>query len=107
MANRKRDKQVKFYLSDEEYKFYFDKIKKANLSQTNFILKCVKGKDIIIIDGLKETLIELKRIGANVNQISKSLNSGYFHEAEKDIKEVKVSLLRLQNVIIETLEGVK
>jgi hypothetical protein len=107
VANRKRDKQVKFYLSDEEYKLYFGKIKKANLSQTNFILKCVKGKEIVIIDGLKETLIELKRIGANVNQISKSLNSGYFQGAEKDIREVKVSLSKLLNVIIETLEGVK
>lgn len=107
MANRKREKQVKIYLSDEEYNSFISQVEKSNLSQTEFFIKCVTKKKIIVIDGLKETLVELKRIGANLNQISKNLNSGIFQGATEDIKIIKSDIEKTTDLIIEVLKGVR
>ena len=83
MANRKRSKQIVIRLSDEEYQKYMEQVEKSNLSQNDFFIRCVTKKKIIVIDGLAETLTELKRIGVNINQISKNLNGGIFQNAKK------------------------
>lgn len=107
MANRKRSKQLKIYLSDEEYQKFIEQVQKSNLSQTDFFVKCVTKKKIIVIDGLAETLTELKRIGVNINQISKNLNGGIFQNADRELKAIKEEFSKVSNRIIEILEGVK
>lgn len=107
LPNRKRSKQVIVRLTDEEYQKFIEKAKKSNLSQNDYFIKCVMGKKIIVIEGLKETLNELKRIGANINQISKNLNNSIFQGATEDIKKIKVDLSKISDLIIEILKGVK
>ena len=107
MANRKRNKQLKIYLSDDEYEKFIEQVNNSKLSQTDFFIKCITKKKIIVIDGLKETLVELKRIGVNINQLSKNLNSGIFQNAENELKEIKQEYFKLSNIIIEILKGVK
>jgi uncharacterized phage-like protein YoqJ len=106
MANRKRNKQVIFRMTEEEYLKFLYKAKKSNLKQNEYLINCITEKDIIVIDGLRETLIELNRIGANVNQISKNLNGGIFTGAEQEVKEIRKNLTDLKSSIIEVLEKV-
>lgn len=107
MANRKRHIQLKIYLSDEEYKIFTEQVEKSNLTQTDFFVKCITKKKINVIDGLKETLVELKRIGVNLNQISKNLNGGIFTSADKELKELKEEFAKVSDRVIEVLKGVK
>ena len=107
LPNRKRSKQVKIYLSDDEYEQFIEKVAKSKLNQTDYFVRCVTGKKITVIDGLKETLTEIKRIGANVNQISKNLNSGIFQGAVEDLKNIRGDLSRITESIISVLKGVK
>lgn len=107
MAQRKRSKQVKIYLSDDEYNAYMEQVKLSNLSQTDFFVRCVRKKKIYVIDGLRETLIELKKIGVNLNQISKNLNSGFFQNADKELAEIKRDFRELKASILVILKGVK
>jgi len=106
MANRKRSKQVKIYLSDEEYKTFIEQVKKSKLSQTDFFVKCVTKKKIVVIDTLKETLIELKRIGVNLNQISKNLNGGIFQNADRELQGIKEEFAKVSDEVIGILKGV-
>ena len=39
------------------------------MSQSDYVTACCLGKQVVIIDGLKEVLKELKSVGKNLNQL--------------------------------------
>jgi hypothetical protein len=39
------------------------------MSMSDYVTACCLGKQVVIIDGLKEVLKELKSIGRNLNQL--------------------------------------
>ena len=93
--NKSRPKQVMFRLSEEEAKELQKKIEKSRISQQDYILKSVLNKPITNTDGIKELIPELKRQGANLNQLVKKLNEkGYIDykqelpQLEKELKEI-------------------
>lgn len=79
-ANRKRKKQISFRVSDEEYENLEAKSKIANLSIPQYCKDVSLSRKIrqpkIDNKGATEIALELRRIGNNINQISKHLNSG-------------------------------
>ena len=83
-ANRKRNKQIVIK----------NKVKKSKLSQNEYLLKCALDKRILVVDGLKDLNVELKRIGNNLNQLTKSVHEGKTNcskellEINKEMKEV-------------------
>lgn len=107
MANRKRNNQIVIRLSDEEYKKYMEQVEKSELTQNEFFVRCITKKKIIVVDGLKETLTELKKIGVNINQISKNLNSGIFQNADNELKAVKEEFAKVNDTMLELLKGVR
>ncbi|EJT5940609.1 plasmid mobilization protein [Clostridium perfringens] len=98
--NRKREKQIKFYVNEKEYDQIKKKVKKSKLKQQEYLIKSALNKKIIVIDGLKEILLELSREGNNLNQIAKKINEG----EQKDIKEMKNKLNNLWNLIEKILK---
>ena len=50
--------------------------KQSRMSMSNYVTDCCLGKQIIIIDGLKEVLRELKGIGNNINQLVMLVHMG-------------------------------
>lgn len=99
--NRKRDKQIKFYVTEKEYKEIKKKVEKSKLKQTDYLIKSALNKKIIVVDGLKEILLELSREGNNLNQIAKKINGG----EQTDIKEMKKNLMELWDLIEKILKG--
>lgn len=98
--NRKREKQIKFYVNEKEYDQIKKKVEKSKLKQQEYLIKSALNKKIIVIDGLKEILLELSREGNNLNQIAKKINEG----EQKDIKEMKNKLNNLWNLIEKILK---
>jgi len=99
-VNRKRDKQIKFYVTEKEYEEIKKKVEKSKLKQTDYLIKSALNKKIIVVDGLKEILLELSREGNNLNQIAKKINEG----EQTDIKEMKKNLIDLWDLIDKTLK---
>lgn len=98
--NRKREKQIKFYVNEKEYDQIKKKVEKSKLKQQEYLIKSALNKKIIVIDGLKEILLELSREGNNLNQIAKKINEG----EQKDIKEIKNKLNNLWDLIEKILK---
>ncbi len=98
--NRKREKQIKFYVNEKEYDQIKKKVEKSKLNQQEYLIKSALNKKIIVIDGLKEILLELSREGNNLNQIAKKINEG----EQKDIKEMKNKLNNLWDLIEKILK---
>ena len=74
--NKTRPKQLSFRVSEEEYQQLQQKILESGKNQQEYILSCVLEKQIVNMDGIKELIPELKRIGNNLNQIAKRCNEG-------------------------------
>lgn len=78
--------------------------KKSNLTVSEYINKQLKNKSIIVIECGKEIYYELNRIGNNINQIAKKLNSNI--ATYKDIKNLE-SILNELNRIWQSLNSLK
>lgn len=95
-----------FRVSEEEAEKLRRKVEQSGMSQQEYILKAVLEKQITNTDGIKAVVPELKRQGANLNQLTKKLNErGYLDyknelpQMEKELKEVWQLLKQyLQNV---------
>lgn len=87
MANKSRLKQLSFRVNEEEWELLQQKISESGKTQQDFILSCVLGKEITNTDGIKEIVPELKRQGANLNQLVKKLNERGFIDYKKELPE--------------------
>lgn len=103
---RTRNKQIILRSTEKEYEIIQKKIKKSKLKQNDYLLKSALQKDIIVIDGLKELLLELIREGKNLNQISKALNQNENIKLN-EITELKEKLIDLWGTAEEILKEVK
>lgn len=88
MANKSRPKQLSFRVSEEEWELLQQKISESGMNQQQYILSCVLGKEIVNTDGIKEIVPELKRQGANLNQIAKRLNERGYIDYKKELPTV-------------------
>lgn len=76
--NTKRPRQLTFRATEDEYRIIKKKIEQSGQKQQDFLLQMALEKDIIILDGMAELLIEVKHQGNNLNQLIRKLHSqGY------------------------------
>ena len=85
--NKSRPKQLSFRVNEKEWELLQRKISESGKTQQEFVLSCVLGKEITNTDGIKEILPELKRQGANLNQLVKKLNERRFIDYKKELPE--------------------
>lgn len=102
-TSRSRPKQVKFWASEKELEQIKKKVKKSKLTQSEYLLRSALDKNILVVDELKEILIELSREGNNLNQIARALNQKEEFNA-KQLFETKEKLMDLWSLIEKILK---
>ena len=109
---RKRDKQLKIWVSQEELDMIHQKMAEFGTSNMGaFVRKMVIDGYIVKLDipELREILHQLGPIGNNVNQMARKLNAGGSIYRE-DIAEVNAKLdavYKLQRRILKKLAKIK
>lgn len=103
MPNRVRSKQLNFRLSEDEFNKVQKLITQSKLNQSEYIRKSVLDKKIIVVDDIQELVKELKRIGNNLNQLTRVANS---HGAI-GTDELKSIQNELDKVWSETISALK
>lgn len=99
--NRTRPKQIVIRASEDEFKKIKSKVSKSKISQNEYLLKAILDKEIVVVDGLRELTMELKRIGNNLNQLTRSVHEGKANckmelsEINEEMKDVWQSLRQL------------
>lgn len=84
-----KDKKINIRLTEKEKSIIEAKAKKLNMTITKFIISsCLKDK-IVIINGLDKIDTELRRIGNNINQLTRLAN-------EKIITVINLKELRME-----------
>ena len=84
-----KDKKINIRLTEKEKSIIESKAKKLNMTLTKFIVSsCLKDK-IVIVNGLYKVDSELRRIGNNINQLTRLAN-------EKIITVIDLKELRME-----------
>ena len=101
---RKRNHVVPIWFSDHELSVIDANAKKTHLSRTEFLVSAGMGKPIVILDDLKPMLAELRRIGNNVNQLTRKVNSGEVYvvglnEINEQLGAIAVGLYAIQEEV--------
>ena len=94
IENRRRNETLTVRLTKSEKRAIQTKVKKSGLTMSDYFVKVSAEKQINIID-VKPVLTELKKLGANINQMARKMNSGFFRP--KNFDEV----IKNQNIITE------
>ena len=105
MAEKKQNKNrhFNFRVNEKEYKKIKSKIEKSKLNTSEYLLRTAMDKDIIVIDGLEEIIIQLRKIGNNINQLAKLSNQGRLINVNlEDVKEEMKNIWQLLNLLIQS-----
>jgi uncharacterized protein (DUF1778 family) len=89
--NRTRNKQVVLRLTDEEYEKLKKKIEKSKLNQNDFLLSAALNKKIHVVEGIRDLTNQIKKIGNNLNQLTKLAHEGRVN-CKNEIEEIKKGL---------------
>ncbi len=89
---RTRKNPVTLWLSDQELISLKEKASKTNLDRSEYLRKCSLDKKITVVPGIRELIIELKRIGTNLNQLTRSVNEGALTVLGDNLKDIKEDL---------------
>lgn len=108
MPNRKRNIQIKFWVTEEEKSLIDEKMKLLPTHRYGaYLRKMAIDGYIIYTDtaNIKEFTAKLSAIGKNINQIAKKLNAGGSpYQADMDeIRERMEQIWQLQRHILSSL----
>lgn len=93
--NKTRTNQVTFRASDKEKEQIQKKIEQSKISQQDYLLRCALKKKIVVVEGVNELNLELRRIGNNLNQIAKALNQNKLLGANDQLAEIDKEMKKL------------
>lgn len=105
MANRKRNIQMKFYVTEEEKRLIKQKMDQLPTQRYGAYLRKMAIDGYVIYTNtadIKAFTVELAAIGRNINQIAKKLNAGgnAYQADMEEIKERLVEIWQLQRRIL-------
>jgi hypothetical protein len=102
--NRKRTKQIVIRMTEDEYAAIKTKVDQSGLSQQDYLIKTLSNKKIIVVDGIRELIPELKRIGSNLNQLTHACNAGKA-DCQTEVAEIEKELNSIWRLLRLLVQG--
>ena len=97
-----KNKRINIRLTEKEKSLIESKAKKCNMNITKYIINsCLKDK-IIIVDGLDKVDTELRRIGNNINQLTRLSNERIISAV--DLKEVRMEVNNIWQLLKQLVQ---
>ena len=88
MEENNKSSIIAFRVTPEE-RAWIEKQSYGNYRRiSDFVRDCVLKKDIVIVKGLDEFSLELRRIGNNLNQLTRAVNAGYVRAVDLTKTEI-------------------
>ena len=99
---KKKDIKFSIRMAAKDRATIKDLAKQSHMSMSNYVTACCLGQKIVIIEGLKEVLKELKAIGNNLNQMVTLAHIGKVTVI--NLGEVRLLLADIRTTIREIAE---
>ncbi len=98
-----KDKKINIRLTEKEKSIIELKAKKLNMTITKFIVSsCLKDK-IVIVNGLDKVDTELRRIGNNINQLTRLANEKIITVI--DFKELRMEVNHIWQLLKQLVQN--
>ena len=98
-----KDKKINIRLTEKEKSIIEVKAKKLNMTITKFIISsCLKDK-IVIVNGLDKVDTELRRIGNNINQLTRLANEKIITVI--DLKELRMEVNNIWQLLKQLVQN--
>ena len=103
MPNKNKSSIISFRVTPEEKALLEEKSYGHYRLMSDYIRDCVFKKEIVVINGLDKFADELRRIGNNLNQLTRAVNAGYaqvidLNETKEEVKKIWQSLNSLVQI---------
>jgi hypothetical protein len=98
MANRKRKFLVGIMVTERERTQIQQKVVLSKLSQREYIMRCVADREIHVKQGGHEVVVELKRIGNNLNQLTFNANAGRITDCRPELQNIYAELREVRKI---------
>lgn len=103
IGNRTRQFAYIFRANEKEKNLIDKAIATSGLTMTEFVIRAITGKPIIVVEGVSELLAELKHQGNNLNQ---AVRNGYYGiDTERELKSCITELKNLYRKILAAIGG--
>ena len=89
---RKRNYPVTVWLDEKELVLLKDKVSKTYFYRSDYIRKCSLDKNITVVPGIRNLIIEFKRMGSSLDKITRSVNCGTLTVVGDNLKSIKEDL---------------
>jgi len=89
---RKRNYPVTVWLNEKEMILLKDKVSKTYFCRSDYIRKCSLGKNITVVPGIRNLIIEFKRIGSNLDKITRSVDCDTSTMVGDNLESIKEDL---------------
>jgi len=89
---RKRNYPVTVWLDEKELILLKDKVSKTFFCRSDYIRKCLLSKNITVVPGIRDLVIEFKKIGSSLDKITQSVNCGTLTVVGDNLKSIKEDL---------------
>ena len=99
---KKKDIKFSTRMAAEDRAAIKELARQSHMSMSNYVTACCLGQQIIIIEGLKEVLKELKAIGNNLNQLVMLAHMGKV--TVTNLNEVRQLLAEIRTDVREIAE---
>ena len=99
---KKKDIKFSTRMASEDRERIKELAKRSGMSMSNYVTACCLGQQIVIIEGLKEVLKELKAIGNNLNQLVMLAHMGKV--TVTNLNEVRQLLAEIRTDVREIAE---
>ena len=97
----RKDTTFSIRISKEDLELIKQNAKKARMSQSDYVTRCCLGRQIVVIEGLKELAKELRAIGNNLNQLTalanmKQITVVYLDKVAEGLANISAAVRALQ-----------
>lgn len=103
ISNRTRPFAYTFRATDKERQIIDEKIKQSGLAMTEFVIRAITDKPVIVVENVGEILTELKRQGNNLNQAVR--NYYYDNDMRAELNLCVSKLKELYKSMIAAMGG--
>lgn len=96
---------IPFRVSEQEKETLEKKAAACGWSFSDYIRTCISGKHVTIIQGADALTEELRRIGNNLNQLTRHANTGFVDVV--DLHETRREVARIWQLLNSLCQGVR
>lgn len=101
--NRARQKQIVIRANEKEFENIKKKVIKSKLTQNEYLLKSALDKEIVVVEGVRDLTIEIKRIGNNLNQLTRAVHEGKAN-CSKELSEVNEEMKKVWQLLRQLIQ---